>query len=95
MKAEQIFGIIVIGATTRRRVDGGSLLRGVYSSVYIDMLSFEKSDGRRTSLMLTVDTLIAVLSLCLTSFGLGYAIGSNGSKTTKNNRPSLETERLF
>ena len=47
------------------------------------MLSFEKSDGRRTSLMLTVDTLIAVLSLCLTSFGLGYAIGSNGSKTTK------------
>lgn len=59
-------------------------LRGVYSSVYIDMLSFEKSDGRRTSLMLTVDTLIAVLSLCLTSFGLGYAIGSNGSKNTKN-----------
>lgn len=58
-------------------------LRGVYSSVYIDMLSFEKSNGRRTSLMLTVDTLIAVLSLCLTSFGLGYAIGSNGSKTTK------------
>ena len=45
--------------------------------------------------MLTVDTLIAVLSLCLTSFGLGYAIGSNGSKTTKNNRSSLETERLF
>lgn len=33
--------------------------------------------------MLTVDTLIAVLSLCLTSFGLGYAIGFNGSKTTK------------
>lgn len=83
MKVEQIFGIIVIGATTRRRVDGGSLFAGVYSSVYIDMLSFEKSDGRRTSLMLTVDTLIAVLSLCLTSFGLGYAIGSNGSKTTK------------
>ena len=24
-----------------------------------------------------------ILSLCLTSFGLGYAIGSNGSKTTK------------
>ena len=50
-----MFGIIVIGATTRRRVDGGSLFAGVYSSVYIDMLSF----------------------------GLGYAIGSNGSKTTK------------
>jgi len=27
--------------------------------------------------------MLAVLSLCLTSFGLGYAIGSNGSKTTK------------
>ena len=45
--------------------------------------------------MLTVDTLIAVLSLCLTSFGLGYAIGSNGSKTTKNNRPSLELNGYF
>ncbi len=31
--------------------------------------------------MLTVESLMAVLSLCLTSFGLGYAIGS--SKTTK------------
>lgn len=30
--------------------------------------------------MLTVADLIAVLSLCLTTFGLGYAIGS---KTTK------------
>ena len=33
--------------------------------------------------MLTMADLIAVISLCLTSFGLGYAIGSNGSKTTK------------
>lgn len=32
--------------------------------------------------MLTVDSLIAVLSLCLTSFGLGYSIGRN-SKTQK------------
>lgn len=31
--------------------------------------------------MLTISDLIAVLSLCLTSFGLGYAIGSN--KTQK------------
>jgi len=31
--------------------------------------------------MLTVDTLIAVLSLILTSFGLGYTIGK-----AKNNR---------
>ena len=32
--------------------------------------------------MLTLEGLIAVLSLCLTSFGLGYAIGSN-NKTQK------------
>ena len=33
--------------------------------------------------MLTIVDLIAVLSLCLTSFGLGHSIGSNGIKTTK------------
>lgn len=27
--------------------------------------------------MLTVDTLIAVIALCLTAFGVGYTIGSN------------------
>ena len=27
--------------------------------------------------MLTIEGLIAVISLCLTAFGLGYAIGSN------------------
>ena len=32
--------------------------------------------------MLTIADLIAVLSLCLTSFGLGHAIGSNSSKTS-------------
>lgn len=32
--------------------------------------------------MLTLEGLIAVLSLCLTSFGLGYAIGYN-HKTQK------------
>lgn len=32
--------------------------------------------------MLTIESFIAVISLCLTSFGLGYAIGSN-SKTIK------------
>ena len=36
--------------------------------------------------MLTLEGLIAVLSLCLTAFGLGYTIGCNH---TKNNRPSL------
>ena len=33
--------------------------------------------------MLTIADFIAMLSLCVTSFGLGYAIGSNSSKTTK------------
>ena len=32
--------------------------------------------------MLTIGDLIAVLSLCLTTFGLGYAVGCN-SKTKK------------
>jgi len=32
--------------------------------------------------MLTIGDLIAVISLCLTTFGLGYAIGWN-DKTTK------------
>ncbi len=35
--------------------------------------------------MITIESLIAVISLVLTAFGLGYTIGSN----TKNNRPSL------
>ncbi len=32
--------------------------------------------------MLTIEGLIAVISLCLTAFGLGYAIGSKD-----NNKP--------
>lgn len=34
--------------------------------------------------MLTMADLIAVLSLCLTSFGLGYAIGCNNKTATKD-----------
>lgn len=34
--------------------------------------------------MLTIEGLIAVISLCVTCFGLGYAIGSkDGNKTQK------------
>ena len=32
--------------------------------------------------MLTIESLIAVISLCLTCFGLGYSLGRN-SKTQK------------
>ena len=44
--------------------------------------------------MLTVDTLIAVLSLCLTSFDFGYAIGFNGSKTTKKYSTKLSFQNF-
>lgn len=30
--------------------------------------------------MLTLEGLIAVISLCLTAFGLGYSIGRNNAK---------------
>lgn len=30
--------------------------------------------------MMTIDSLIAVISLVLTAFGLGYAVGSNNTK---------------
>lgn len=43
--------------------------------------------------MLTIDSLIAVIGLVLTAFGLGYSIGCNHTK--KNNRQSLRNLRLF
>ena len=36
----------------------------------------------RTLLMLTIDSLIGIISLCLTCFSLGYSLGKN-SKTQK------------
>ena len=45
---------------------------------YIFILTFALKEGMP---MLTIEGLIAVISLCLTAFGLGYAIGSN--KTQK------------
>ena len=33
--------------------------------------------------MLTIDGLIAVISLCLTAFGLGYAIGSKDTNKSQ------------
>ena len=43
--------------------------------------------------MLTIEGLIAVISLVLTAFGLGYAIGSKDND--KNSRPVWKTVRLF
>lgn len=67
-------------------VNGGSLLRRVDSSDYIDHPIWEILE-RKTLLMPTIGDLIAVISLCLTCLGLGYSIGSNSDKTTKNDRP--------
>ena len=53
-------------------------LRRVNSSDYIEIP--REILERRHSLMLTVADVIAVLSLCLTTFGLGYAIGSKKKK---------------
>lgn len=33
--------------------------------------------------MVTIEGLIAVISLCLTAFGLGYAIGSKNTDNSK------------
>jgi len=39
--------------------------------------------GKEDLPMLTIADLIAVLSLCLTSYGLGYAVGCNGKDRKK------------
>ena len=62
-------------------VNGGSLCAKSYSFDYIDYLI--RKYVWRNSLMLTIGDLIAVISLCLTSFGLGYTIGANSNKTEK------------
>ena len=61
----------------------------------------QKSPARLTEillkegmLMLTLEGLIAVISLCLTAFGLGYTIGSN-NKTQKQPPTAQETETAF
>ena len=39
--------------------------------------------------MLTTDLFISILSLCITCFALGYAMGSESNKRHKNNRQVL------
>lgn len=39
--------------------------------------------------MLTIEGLIAVISLALTAFALGYAIGCDDRRTHRNGRPGL------
>ena len=67
------------------------LLRGIdcyrpseYGTV-VQMLRHRVAPERRASDMLTLGEFIAVISLCLTSFGLGYKLGKDRSpKDTKN-----------
>ena len=67
------------------------LLRGIdcyHPSEYettIQMLLHPVAPERRASDMLTISELIAVLSVCLASFSLGYKLGRDKSlKDTKN-----------
>ena len=52
-----------------------------YSSVYIEIRLGNLS--RRFVLMLTTELFIAIISLCLTCFNLGYAVGSRSKNKTK------------
>ena len=45
--------------------------------------------------MLTIEGLISVLGLCLTCFGLGYAIGSKDNNKTQNNRLQPKDTVIF
>ena len=51
------------------------------NSVYIET-SFEESLRKEDFVMLTLSDFIAIISLVVTCFGLGYAIGRN-SRTKK------------
>ncbi len=42
--------------------------------------------------MLKLKGLIAVISLCLTAFGLGYSIGSKDNNKPQNSRPVLRKQ---
>ena len=46
--------------------------------------------------MLTTELFIAIISLCITCFALGYAVGSKSNDKTQKKPPSLiNCERLF
>ena len=46
--------------------------------------------------MLTTELFIAIISLCITCFNLGYTVGSKSNDKTQKYRPmSCQTKRLF
>ncbi len=65
-------------------VNGGSLPTGSSSPDYIDeSLQKRNLTERGLEIMLTIDNLIAVISLCVTFYGLGYNHGKHDAKTEK------------
>jgi hypothetical protein len=61
---------------------GGSPLRGSYhrTSIPKGVIGFESGKYNERLHMLTLEGLIAVISLCATMFALGYAIGHDNHK---------------
>lgn len=66
------------GATHYSTVSGCPLQRDCDPLLHIDL--YWKSIMKGGMLMITIESLIAVISLVLTAFGLGYAIGSKDTQ---------------
>ena len=70
-------------------VNGGLLLTGSSSPDYIDQsLLLRNLTKRGLEVMLTITELIAVISLCVAFYSLGYVRGKHDAKTEKD-RPTL------
>ena len=70
-------------------VNGGLLPTGSSSPDYIDPSLFMRNlTERGLEIMLTITDLIAVISLCVTFYSLGYVRGKHDAKTEKD-RPTL------
>ena len=70
-------------------VNGGLLPTGSSSPDYIDQsLLLRNLTKRGLEVMLTITELIAVISLCVTFYSLGYVRGKHDAKTEKD-RPTL------
>ena len=70
-------------------VNGGLLPTGSSSPDYIDQsLLLRNLTKRGLKVMLTITELIAVISLCVAFYSLGYVRGKHDAKTEKD-RPTL------
>ena len=70
-------------------VNGGLLPTGSSSPDYIDQsLLLGNLTKRGLEVMLTITELIAVISLCVAFYSLGYVRGKHDAKTEKD-RPTL------